>query len=55
MTIDLPAGTPAAFIKSISANPSEDEMLLALGLNYRVVSVTVGSYGDTNVHLRVEA
>jgi hypothetical protein len=55
MTIDLPAGTPAAFIKSISANPSEDEMLLALGLNYRVVSVTAGSDGYTNVHLRVEA
>jgi ADP-ribosyltransferase exoenzyme/Phage Mu protein F like protein len=55
LTIDLPAGTPAAFIKSISHHKSEDEMLLALGLKYRVVSVTDGSYGNINVHLRVEA
>lgn len=56
MTIDLPAGTPAAFIKSISANPNEDEMLLALGLNYRVVSVTDTGYNNViEVHLRVEA
>jgi 8-oxo-dGTP pyrophosphatase MutT (NUDIX family) len=56
LTIDLPAGTPAAFIKSISSNPSEDEMLLALGLNYRVISVKdTGHYGVVKVHLRVEA
>ena len=56
LTIDLPAGTPAAFIKSISANPSEDEMLLALGLNYRVVSVKDTGYNNViEVHLRVEA
>ena len=56
LTIDLPAGTPAAFIKSISVNPSEDEMLLALGLNYRVVSVKDTGYNNViEVHLRVEA
>lgn len=54
MEIDLPAGTPAAFIKSISQNPSEDEMLLALGLKYRVLSVTEKS-GTIHVKMRVEA
>lgn len=54
MTIDLPAGTPAAFIKSVSENPSEDEMLLALGLKYRVLEVTDAGYGNINVHLRIE-
>lgn len=55
MTIDLPEGTPAAFVKSISANPSEDEMLLALGTKYRVLSVTKGYGSIIKMHIRVEA
>lgn len=55
LTIDLPEGTPAAFVKSISNHKHEDEMLLALGLNYRVISVTDSGGYEIKVHLRVEA
>ena len=47
LEIDLPEGTPAAYVQSISKYPIEHEMLLAAGLNYRVISVTkVSGYGD---------
>jgi hypothetical protein len=40
LEIEVPEGTPAAYIASVSHYPSERELLLAAGLNYRVVSVT---------------
>lgn len=56
LTIDLPEGTPAIYIENISQNKSELEMLLALGLKYRVISVVDSGFNNViKVHLRVEA
>lgn len=52
--IDLPKGTPVAYVDDISQNKGELEMLLALGLKYRIISVKQ-EYGATKVHMRVEA
>lgn len=52
--IDLPKGTPAIFVDNISNNKGELEMLLGLGLKYRIISVKE-QYGITKVHMRVEA
>jgi hypothetical protein len=52
LTIEAPAGTPAAFIQGLSQYGGENEMLLAAGLQYRVISVTkVG--GKTQMRVRV--
>lgn len=54
MTVELPKGVPVAWVKPISRHKGEDELLLAAGLKYRVVSVTKGYGSDINVKLRVE-
>jgi HK97 family phage portal protein len=53
MEIEVPAGTPMAFVKSVSKYDYEDEVLLAPGLKYTVLSVT-GSSGRPTVRIRVE-
>jgi hypothetical protein len=49
MEIEIPAGTPAAFVKSVSKYPFEDEVLLPPGMKYTILSVS----GRT-VRVRVE-
>jgi len=38
LAIEVPAGTPAAFLRRISESPNEDELLLTPGMNYEFVS-----------------
>lgn len=53
MEIEVPKGTPAAYVKAFSAyKNSESEMLLAANMEYRVMAVTK-SGGQTVVRLRV--
>lgn len=52
--IDLPKGTPAVYVDNISSHQGEMEMILALGLKYRIISVKE-QHGITKVHMRVEA
>jgi len=52
LTIDVPVGTPAAWVKEISLHKSENELLLAPGLKYRIKKVVPSSY-STEVHLEV--
>lgn len=52
MEIECPAGTPMAFVKSISHYKSENEMLLAAGLKYRVLSVRQTGH-QTVVRVRI--
>lgn len=54
MEIEVPEGTPMAFVKSVSKYAYEDEVLLPPGMKLTVVSVT-GSAGRPTVRLRVEA
>lgn len=54
MTLEVAKGVPAAWVKQISKNPSENEMLLAAGLKYRVVSVEKGYGNVIKMKLRVE-
>jgi hypothetical protein len=50
--VEAPPGTPMAWVKPISNFPSENEMLLAAGLHYQIVSVKkVG--GKSYVRVRV--
>jgi 8-oxo-dGTP pyrophosphatase MutT (NUDIX family)/2'-5' RNA ligase len=52
--IDVPVGTPVAWVKKISGYKSENELLLAPGLKYRIKKVTPPSgYGPVRVHLEV--
>lgn len=53
MEIEVPKGTPLAFVKSVSKYDYENEVLLAPGMKYTVVSVT-GSAGRPTVRVRVE-
>lgn len=39
LVVDVPVGTPAAWVGHISLHPSENELLLASGLKYRVTAV----------------
>ncbi|WP_431892672.1 phage minor capsid protein [Micromonospora haikouensis] len=39
MDIEVPAGTPAAYVEALSAHPGQHELILAPGTSYRVVSV----------------
>jgi hypothetical protein len=50
-----PEGTPAAYVKSISLHPSEDELLLEHNLEYKIVEVIKqpGSYPAVLVRLEV--
>lgn len=52
LTIDVPVGTPAAWVKEISLHKSENELLLAPGLKYRIKKVVPNGY-HTEVHLEV--
>lgn len=52
LDIECPVGTPMAFVKSISHFKGENEMLLAAGHKYRVVSVTREGY-QTVVRVRI--
>lgn len=52
LQIEVPRGTPAAFVKSISHYSSEDELLLAAGTRYRVQAVSK-SGNQTVVRVRV--
>lgn len=56
MEIEVPKGTPMAFVKSVSNYSSENEMLLQAGLKYKVLRVSVegtGLYKKYVVRLRV--
>lgn len=44
LEIEAPTGTPMAFVKSISHYNSENEMLLAAGTKYKVISVKQDGY-----------
>lgn len=50
--IEAPPGTPMAYVKPISLNSTENEMLLAAGLSYRIVSAKKFG-GKTIVRMRV--
>ncbi|MEV6800525.1 phage minor capsid protein [Micromonospora rifamycinica] len=39
MDIEVPAGTPAAYVEALSAHPGQHELILAPGTSYRVMSV----------------
>lgn len=54
MTLEVAKGVPAAWVKQISKNPQEDELLLAAGLKYRVISVEKGFGSVIKMRLRVE-
>jgi len=55
MEIEVPKGTPAAYVKAFSAyKNSESEMLLAANLRYRIVKVEKKGY-TTVVRMRVVA
>lgn len=54
LIIEVPEGTPAMYIKQWSSHQNENEMLLAAGLKYHVVSVTKdGTTNRSIVRLRV--
>lgn len=53
LTIQVPKGTPGAYVKSKSSHPSENEFILAAGTKFQIMSVTnTGSY-KTHVVVRV--
>lgn len=52
LQIECPTGTPMAFVQSISHYSDENEMLLAAGTRYKVMSVTKED-GQTVVRVRV--
>jgi len=52
MEIEMPEGTPMAFVKSVSKYPHEDEVLLPPGMRYQVISVIQGR-GKATVRVRV--
>lgn len=60
LQIEAPTGTPAAFVKHVSHNDSENEVVLGAGTRFRIVSVVPGTkkskydYGEpTVVRVRV--
>lgn len=53
MQIDVPEGTPAAYIEDISQNPGEYELLLNSGTRFEIMAVNVDENGHSNVHVRV--
>lgn len=52
LEIELPRGTYAAYVKSISHNKNENEVVLPAGTKFRVISVNSSGY-TTIVRLRV--
>lgn len=57
ITVEVPEGTPAVFARGISAHKGENELLLAAGLKYEIISVVpTGNkgYGTRyNIRMRV--
>lgn len=52
LEIEVPKGTPIAFVKSISYNKRENEVILPAGMKYHVISVKPNGWGAI-VRLRV--
>ena len=53
MYIDVPAGTPAMYIDSISAIPGEGELLLGKGLDMEIVSAVQDAAGKWHIHAKI--
>lgn len=53
MQIDVPEGTPAAYMEDITLNPGENELLLNSGTRFQIMAVNVDENGRANVHVRV--
>lgn len=53
LRIEAPPGTPMVWARPISQFPNENEMLLAAGLNLKLINVTSDDYGTTIIHVRV--
>lgn len=53
MQIDVPEGTPAAYLEDITQNPGENELLLNSGTRFQIMAVDVDENGRANVHVRV--
>jgi hypothetical protein len=51
--IEAPAGTMGAYVRSISSHPGENEMILAAGTKFRILSVDTHSGHQPIVRLRV--
>jgi hypothetical protein len=52
LEIEVPSGTPAAYVGGISLHPTEKELLLAAGLKYQIIEIKGGTY-PTVVRMRV--
>lgn len=52
LEIEAPKGTPAAYIKSISSHPTENEVLLAAGTKFKILSAQE-NFGTIVVRVRV--
>lgn len=52
LIIDAPKGTPAAYVEGITNIPGEQEVILAAGTKFRILSIE-SAYGETKIHLRV--
>ena len=53
LTIEAPAGTPGVFVRELSLHKGENEMLLAAGTRFRVISVESTSMYTIAMRLRV--
>ena len=53
MQIEIPAGTPGAYVGSFSHHKTEREFLLPPGTKFRIIEVKPGGYGSTAL-VRVE-
>ncbi len=53
LEIEAPPGTPMAWVKPISLHSSENEMLLAAGLSYKIISVKKKGSSGSVVRVRV--
>jgi hypothetical protein len=53
LTIEAPAGTPGVFVRELSLHKGENEMLLAAGTRFRVISVESPSVYMIAMRLRV--
>ena len=53
LMIEAPKGTPGAWVNHISHNSGENEVVLAAGSKYKVLSVSDGAYGATTIRIRV--
>jgi len=53
LQIEAPAGTPAAWVRHISHNAHENEVVLAAGSHFRITHVEKDLSGNIRVHVRV--